>query len=156
MRLFILTTLLIFWVGACTRPSTTISLSANVLIPLDAEMPPEEPLHPIDQMLKDCLADTAHYSTKGMIECESKALQAWKMEMEKQYDALMDSISPGQKALLKQAQQAWEQYLRAEAEFSSGFYLEQDGTMWHMYIVGRQRESYGQRAREIAGYLEGW
>lgn len=151
MKIFIL---LFLALAACTRPTTTISLSANVLIPLEAEIPSEEPQHPIDLMLEACLGDTANHTTFGMIECESAALEAWKEEMHRHYLALMENLDTEPKELLKKSQESWEQYYRAEAEFSTRFYLDLDGTVWHIYIVSRQREIYRQRAMSLMEFVE--
>ena len=146
--------LLLLVVAACTRPTTTISLSANVLIPLDVEMPAEETLHPIDLQWEACHTDTAHQTTYGMIECENRALEAWKAEMERAYHGLMDSLDAEQKELLRQSQQAWEEFFRAETEFSTQFYLDKDGTMWQIYIVSRQRELFRERALALKEFAD--
>jgi|LSQX01.1.fsa_nt_gb uncharacterized protein YecT (DUF1311 family) len=151
MRLFILTTLLIFWVGACTRPSTTISLSANVLIPLDAEMPPEDSLHLIDLAYEACLDDSTHHTTDDIIQCELKALESWQEEMEKQYHLLMDSLDSEQKVLLKQSQQAWVQFYKADAELFSILYDEQGGTLWPAYSLNHNKELVRARALDLKG-----
>ena len=148
MRLFILTTLLIL--GACTRPSTTISLSANVLIPIDAEMPSEDSLHLIDLAWEACLDDSTHHTTDDIIQCELKALEAWQEEMEKQYHLLMDSLDSEQKALLQLSQERWEAFYKADAELFNQYYYSQGGTLWPAFSLSHNRELVRERARDLS------
>ncbi len=107
----------------------------------------------IDLQWEACHADTANHSTYGMLECEIQAMEAWKAEMDSLYFTLLESLDPEPKELLQQSQEAWEQYFHAEAEFSTRFYLDLDGTMWHIEMLSRQREFYRQRALALGAYL---
>jgi uncharacterized protein YecT (DUF1311 family) len=152
MRLFILTPLLFF--AACTRPSTTISLSVNVLIPIDAEMPSEDSLHPIDLAWEACLDDSSHHTTDDIIHCELKALEAWQEEMERQYHLLMDSLDSEQKALLQLSQERWEAFYKADAELFKQYYYCQGGTLWPAYSLSHNRELVKERTVDLLTFFE--
>lgn len=138
MRFFIF-----LFLAACTGQTPEVSEDLSGAI-----------VHPIDLQWEACHADTANHSTYGMIECETRALKAWKEEMQKLYLTLLESLDPEPKELLQKSQEAWLQYFQAEAEFSTRFYLDLDGTMWHIEMVSRQRELYQQRASDLSAFFE--
>lgn len=133
--------ILILSLAACTGPTLPVSDGL-----------PDANVHPIDLQWEACYADTANHNTYGMIECETRAMEAWKEEMQRLYLALLDSLDPEPKEMLQKSQEAWLQYFRAEAEFSTRFFLDLDGTIWHIEIVSRQRELYRQRASDLNDY----
>jgi uncharacterized protein YecT (DUF1311 family) len=109
--------------------------------------------HPIDIRNLACHDIDSNHTTFGMKQCEYLASEEWKIEMNKFYDLLMDTLSTEAGIILKNAQEAWQAYYLAEQTFSRTlYYSEMDGTMWHVVNAGRLKEVMKQRAQELADY----
>ena len=82
----------------------------------------KEKKHPIDVWLEKCM-EKENYTTAGMLNCSSQALDKWDKELNRVYKELIKKLSPEEKELLKQSQRQWIKFRDAEFKWISGLYL---------------------------------
>jgi uncharacterized protein YecT (DUF1311 family) len=85
--------------------------------------------HPIDLALQECASE--FYSTIGMVECSTLALDAWDAELNRAYKALGGSKN----TTLKKAQLAWIKYRDAQKAAFIEEYADSEGTIWRIFIA---------------------
>lgn len=85
--------------------------------------------HPLDLILDQCLDE--NWTTLGMIECYGVAQTRWDAELNAHYQRLMNTLNPGQQALLKQSQRAWIAFRDAQLASIHAVY-DRDGTIWRI------------------------
>jgi uncharacterized protein YecT (DUF1311 family) len=111
--------------------------------------------HPVDVRNVACHDIDSNQTTYGMMECESLASEEWKVEMNKYYNLLLDTLSGESSVLLKQSQEAWIEYNKKENLFSSSlYYSDMEGTMWRVVNAGRLKDIIRKRALDLKEYYE--
>jgi uncharacterized protein YecT (DUF1311 family) len=107
----------------------------------------------IDNELQDCLDSSENYTTEGMIDCVSKALEKWDAELNKAYKELLDLLTSEQKKKLKIAQREWIEYRNKEIEFSNQLYYDMQGTMWIPVAAQTKFNLTKKRTIELENYI---
>jgi uncharacterized protein YecT (DUF1311 family) len=110
----------------------------------------KEKEHPIDVWLEKCM-EKENYTTAGMLNCSSQALDKWDKELNRVYKELIKKLSPEEKELLKQSQQQWIKFRDTEFKFLDNLYLG-TGTIIPVMKMGDKLEISG-RVEMLEGYL---
>jgi uncharacterized protein YecT (DUF1311 family) len=92
------------------------------ILPVKGFSEEKEKKHPIDVWLEKCM-EKENYTTAGMLNCSSQALDKWDKELNRVYKELIKKLSPEEKELLKQSQRQWIKFRDAEFKWISGLYL---------------------------------
>jgi uncharacterized protein YecT (DUF1311 family) len=111
----------------------------------------KEKKHPIDVWLEKCM-EKENYTTAGMLNCSSQALDKWDKELNRVYKELMKKLSPEERELLKQSQQQWIKFKDAEFKFLDNLYLG-TGTMIPVMIMGDKLDIISERVKMLERYL---
>lgn len=112
-----------------------------------------EEKHPIDKECEKCHSIEANQTTMGMIDCEAKAAASWDKELNKNYNALLKTLSKAEQEKLRASQRKWIAYRDAELDFSNTMYRNRDGSMWGIVAASRHREITRTRALELKMYM---
>jgi uncharacterized protein YecT (DUF1311 family) len=112
----------------------------------------KEKKHPIDVWLEKCM-EKENYTTAGMLNCSSQALDKWDKELNRVYKELMKKLSPEEKELLKQSQQQWIKFKDAEFKWIESFYNSREGTMFPVMGMGEKLHLVSERVKVLEGYL---
>lgn len=108
--------------------------------------------HEIDIQLEKCLDSPDNYSTAGMTDCISDAIDAWDKELNKNYKLLMSVLSEEEKELLKKSQRTWITFRDNEMAFSNKMYINMNGSMWLIVAAQRKCDFIRQRTLELKEY----
>src|SRR5690242_16984426 len=106
-------------------PMKSLVFFGLLLSPIFAQKDAAKDEHPIDLALDKCL-ETA-MTTQAMVECGDQAGRAWKVEMERVYEALLNSLEDQQKNVVVRSQTAWLVFLESEEHTIAA--LHTDGTI---------------------------
>ena len=109
--------------------------------------------NPIDIELQVCLESEENFTTAGMTECVSKAIESWDKELNKNYQGLLNLLTSEQKEKLKESQRQWIKFRDSEIVFSNQFYSDMLGTMWIVVASQKQLDLTKQRALELSEYI---
>jgi len=108
--------------------------------------------HPIDiELEKKIDADS---STYGMMEAARWAEGEWGKLLDKNYQALMKSLSKKEQAKLKAAQSRWEKHRDAEFDFNGTFWSGFEGTAYPVFAVSFRSDFVRERALQLGRYLD--
>ncbi len=112
----------------------------------------ESNIHPIDNLLKNCLEADSSQTTAGMIKCINMATLDWDNELNKNYKLLMSVLSPQEKEKLKSSQLKWIEFRDKELDFSNTVLNKLKGTMWLVTKANKKLELVKQRTLELKDY----
>lgn len=132
----------IFWV---------VLVFVLVVLPVQGFEEEKEKKHPIDVWLEKC-TEKENYTTAGMLNCSSQALDKWDKELNRVYKELIKKLSPEEKELLKQSQLQWIKFRDAEFKFLDNLYLE-TGTIVPVMIMGDKLDIVSERVKILEKYL---
>jgi len=127
------------------------SVSASADKPL-SQLADKSLKHPVDIALGECMEKD--WSTAGMTNCTYKAHDAWDKELNKNYTALMQRLSPQEKEILKAAQKKWLEFRDSEYKVIDAVYAKLQGTMYITMRVGERLDIVKQRALALKSYLD--
>lgn len=105
----------------------------------------------IDLTIDSCLQ--TNQSTAGMLECFTRAEQAWDEELNRVYKALQGRLKPNVQAALKQAQRTWMQQRDEEFALINAIHKQLDGTLWIPVMASKRADVVKQRALALQSYL---
>ena len=129
----------------------------------------ERTVHPLITKENDCFKSAK--SSVDIIDCYSRSIKDWEVELNKVYDQVMKSIDldekaarsqPGysrtrfilaRKALVK-SQRAWLAYREQEKAFLRSYYDYRDGTIWPSVNLDMIKEITVSRVRDLYRILE--
>jgi len=94
-----------------------------------------------------------NYTTAGMLNCSSQALDKWDKELNRVYKELIKELSPEEKELLKQSQLQWIKFRDAEFKWIEGFYNSREETMFPVMEMGEKLHLVSERVKVLEGYL---
>jgi uncharacterized protein YecT (DUF1311 family) len=109
--------------------------------------------HPIDTELQNCLDTSENYTTKGMTDCVVQATEKWDLELNKNYQKLLNLLTAEQKEKLKITQREWVEYRDKEIEFSNQLYYDMQGTMWIPVAAQTKLDLTRKRTVELKNYI---
>lgn len=118
------------------------------------QLVPDPSRYPIDSAYVACLEVPDNQSTYGMIDCATKARDAWDKELNNYYKLLLPILSPDEKEKLRTAQRNWLAYRDSELTFYGTMYGNMQGTMWRVVAAERSVDIVRQRALELRTYYE--
>jgi uncharacterized protein YecT (DUF1311 family) len=121
------------------------------ILPVQGFGEEKEKKHPIDVWLEKCM-EKENYTTAGMLNCSSQALDKWDKELNRAYKELMKKLSPKEKELLKQSQLQWIKFRDAEFKFLDNLYLG-TGTIIPVMIMGDKLDIVSERVKILEKYL---
>ncbi len=104
-------------------------------------------IHPIDKEQQDCI--DKNQTTAGMINCTNAAYKAWENEIDKNYAALLSTLSPEGKEALKSSQSAWIEYRDKELLLLKSVYENISGTMYRTMWAQDRVNIVKSRALEL-------
>lgn len=107
----------------------------------------EEPPHPIDKHLNDCMLKDG--TTAGMVSCSNAAYASWDAELNKQYRELVGKLNAADLAKLKDSQRKWLSFRDAEFAFIDTIYAKLEGSMWRPSIINDKLEIVKDRAVQL-------
>lgn len=110
----------------------------------------------VDQPVIDLTTDSClqtNQSTAGMLECFTRAEQAWDEELNRVYKALQGRLKPNVQAALKQAQRTWMQQRDEEFALINAIHKQLDGTLWIPVMASKRADVVKQRALALQSYL---
>lgn len=112
----------------------------------------QEKEHPIDTWYNKCIEDDG--STMGMIACADSSAVLWDIELNKNYNLLMDMLGETAKEDLRDAQREWMKFRDKEWKAISSYYeyvyeIMEGGTMYPMLAAGARAEVVRKRALEL-------
>lgn len=110
--------------------------------------------HPIDISLNKCLEKSENFTTLGMVNCLQDAAKAWDVELNVQYNKLMETLDKKQKELLRISQRNWITYRDNELKFSRSLYSSKDGSIWQTVSATHELELIKKRVIELRNYRE--
>lgn len=119
-----------------------------------SQLAPDPSRYPIDSAYAACLEVPDNQSTYGMIDCATKARDAWDKELNTYYKLLLPMLSSDEKEKLRTAQRNWLAYRDSELTFYGTMYGNMQGTMWRVAAAERSVEIVRQRALELRTYYE--
>ena len=105
----------------------------------------------IDLTIDSCLQ--TNQSTAGMLECFTRAEQAWDEELNRVYKALQGRLKPNAQAALKQAQRTRMQQRDQEFALINAIHEQLDGTLWIPVMASKRADVVKQRALALQSYL---
>lgn len=108
--------------------------------------------HPLDTWYENCI--TIDGSTMGMIQCADSAAVLWDIELNKNYNLLLDMLDDTTKEDLREAQRQWMVFRDKELKAIDSYYtyiyeIMEGGTMYPMLASGARMEVIRKRALEI-------
>tara|TARA_B110000093_G_C12769228_1_gene325853 strand:+ start:26 stop:613 length:588 start_codon:yes stop_codon:yes gene_type:complete len=107
----------------------------------------------IDTELQNCLDTGENYTTKGMTDCVVQATEKWDLELNKNYQKLLNILTAEQKEKLKLTQREWVEYRDKEIEFSNQLYYDMQGTMWIPIAAETKLDLTRKRTVEPENYI---
>lgn len=110
-----------------------------------------EEKHEIDKWTETCLVK--NYTMTEKVECFNQASAKWHDELNTSYQALMTQLNPKEKQEVENAQQAWNNYKKAEFDLINTFYGALDGTLWLPIKAKAGVNVLKKRALQLQGYL---
>ena len=122
------------------------------ILPVQGFGEEKEKKHPIDMWLEKCM-EKENYTTAGMLNCSSQALDKWDKELNRVYKELIKKLSPEEKELLKQSQLQWIRFRDAEFKWIESFYNSRKGTMFPLMEIGDKMHLVSERVKWLEGYL---
>jgi len=122
------------------------------ILPVKGFSEEKEKKHPIDVWLEKCM-EKENYTTAGMLNCSSQALDKWNKELNRVYKELIKKLSPEEKELLKQSHLQWIKFRDAEFKWIEGFYNSRKGTMFPVMEMGEKLHLVSERVKVLEGYL---
>jgi uncharacterized protein YecT (DUF1311 family) len=122
------------------------------ILPVKGFSEEKEKKHPIDVWLEKCM-EKENYTTAGMLNCSSQALDKWDKELNRVYKELIKKLSPEEKELLKQSQLQWIRFRDAEFKWIESFYNSRKGTMFPLMEIGDKMHLVSERVKWLEGYL---
>lgn len=108
--------------------------------------------HPIDVTLEKCMEKNP--STQGTNNCILEAQKQWDAELNKQYKALSQKLTPAQKTALLNSQREWLKWRDLELKHIETLYSTFDGTMYQPMQLNDRMEIIKKRALELKSYVE--
>lgn len=117
----------------------------------------QEKEHPIDTWYNKCIE--ADGSTMGMINCADSAAVLWDIELNKNYNLLMDLLNETAKEDMREAQREWIKFRDKEWKAISSYYgyvyeVMEGGTMYPMLAAGARMEVVRKRALDLKSMYE--
>lgn len=109
---------------------------------------------PIDLELQTCLDSPENFSTKGMRNCVTVAIEKWDIELNKNYETLMSVLEETEQTKLKESQLSWIKFRDDELNFSNQLYYGFEGTMWLIVAAERRLSLIRDRAIELDAYIK--
>jgi uncharacterized protein YecT (DUF1311 family) len=130
-----------------------LTLTAILFCLLNLAFGQTEKEHPIDIELQNCLDSSENYTTKGMTDCVVRATEKWNLELNKNYQKLLNLLTAEQKEKLKITQREWVEYRDKEIEFSNQLYYDMQGTMWIPVAAQTKLDLTRKRTVELERYI---
>ncbi len=109
--------------------------------------------HPIDSIYIACI-NGEDQSTHGMLQCASKAYDAWFSEVNASFLMLLNISDENEKILLQKAQQDWETFIRSEFDYSNTMHQNMAGSMYKLFDADIMVQLVKQRAMQLRLYLD--
>ena len=114
-----------------------------------------QPPDPVTAGLNRCLDGPEGSTTSGQLNCIGKAEQSWDARLNQVYGTLMRTLDPASRAQLQAAQRAWLDYRKKDADFASGPWRAQTGTLAQV-LIGRGRlDEMAARVETLETYARG-
>lgn len=113
--------------------------------------------HPLDAELEKCKRDGE--DTWKTIECVDAVREKWREELGRSCDELMDMLPKDGQLLLRNGQDAWEQWAEAESKLLSAIHMAiydnlDGGKVWLVHGATARMDLFRERALEIAAYVD--
>ena len=126
-----------YWLGLKGSSREGASLPATMCPPASVKpteepspAPPQQPLHPIDQMVTEAAAEYGASSYTAAVHAKAEGL--WDQEMNVSYQSLMKTFPVELQGQLRTTQRAWITFRDEQKLLLESFYdhYRPDGTMW--------------------------
>ena len=88
-----------------------------------------------------------------MTDCVVQATEKWDLELNKNYQKLLNILTAEQKEKLKLTQREWVEYRDKEIEFSNQLYYDMQGTMWIPIAAETKLDLTRKRTVEPENYI---
>jgi uncharacterized protein YecT (DUF1311 family) len=126
--------------------------------PIDAETQAPAPAaasgDPIEAQLEKCLARPDGQSTRGMTRCTHKAYNAYEEKMHAVFRKVMHKLDDRSAKLVRDAQERWEAYRKAQDKANEGPWRGKRGSMTGPDIGQMRVDAIRARIKELSYYLQ--
>lgn len=112
----------------------------------------EEKLDPIDAQLSEC--QVANPTTMGMLECQSKAYEAWDARLNKVYQRVRGHLDPEGKKDIQAAQRDWLKFRDGEFKWTQSAYGKMEGSIYSLYIAQAKLNVVRSRVRLLQSFVD--
>ncbi|MBK9579151.1 MAG: DUF1311 domain-containing protein [Fibrobacterota bacterium] len=112
----------------------------------------EEKADPIDLACSEC--QVANPTTMGMLECQSKAYEAWDARLNKVYQRVRGHLDPEGKKDLQAAQRDWLKFRDGEFKWTRTAYGKMEGSIYSLYIAQAKLEVVRSRVRLLQSFVD--
>ncbi len=115
----------------------------------------QEKKHPIDVENSKCLQNAVP-TTIGSIQCEQKALKAWKLELIKVLNQIKAKSSHLDVALFEETQKKWEAFHKSDVSFYHSYYRKnyQGGSLAMAAAASYEKRQLRERVLYLVAFYE--
>lgn len=107
-------------------------------------------IHPIEKAVQECMKKE-DYTTVGMSKCVDDSINDWNKEIDKYLSLFKETLPEEQYDLLKNSQNKWEDYKKAQWAFFNAAISEKQGTMYINVLSGDRAGVVEKRAKDLSG-----
>lgn len=129
------------------------ALTGLCFLTVFAQEPPVE-RHSIDVEMENCIKQDSTQSMEGVGRCELAAMNAWKAEVQKNYEMLLAIFPESGQKKLTESQKRWKSYADAETLFARGAYNDKGRFPYSVVPLSRAIDIFRQRAMDLKEYYD--